>query len=73
VHTKIAMTKSGGLNESVDSGPTSNKKSVKMQKLPPNVQPLTIEDVFNQVSTVNASNLINLAPKVLLTPRSAGN
>ena len=61
------MTKSGGLNESRDSGPAKRKL------MPPNVQPLTIEEVFNQVSTVTASGIMNLAPKVLLTPRSAGN
>lgn len=48
---------------------SSNNASKKKKKK--HVTPLSLEEVFNQVSTVSSSNINPPAAKVVLTPRSA--
>jgi hypothetical protein len=47
---------------------SSNGKSKRKKK---NLTPLSLEEVFNQVSTVTSSNINPPASKIVLTPRSA--
>ena len=69
------MTKTGGVHESQSSSPGKSEGggSGKARKAYI-MAPLSIEEVFNQVSTVSASATIPCRDnRVLLTPRSAGN
>jgi hypothetical protein len=50
------------------AGSANTKRSKKSKK---NITPVSIEDVFNQISIVNASNLNPPPSTVVLTPRSA--
>lgn len=60
-------TSSSGYSEaSSGSGTGSRKKKSKKS-----VAPISLEDVFNQVSTVTSSNINPPPSKVVLTPRSA--
>lgn len=59
------------MNRSASAPDTDLSTNSKFSKKKKKQQPLTLDEVFNQVSTVTATNANAVPPPVVLTPRSA--